>query len=96
MQGLIDEGARLIALVGLPPMGCLPFVITLTSGATFPRRACYESLPSLAIEYNQKLQYEMKAMQTDDGPMVVCFDIYQPLINIFVKWRITCLFQYFE
>ncbi|CAI9756450.1 unnamed protein product [Fraxinus pennsylvanica] len=82
IQGLINEGARLIALVGLPPMGCLPIVITLTSGVTFTRRACFESLNSLAFDYNQKLQNEIKAMQTDDGPMIVYFDIHQPLINI--------------
>ncbi|KAL2494942.1 GDSL esterase/lipase [Forsythia ovata] len=80
MQALIDQGARLIGLVGLPPMGCLPAVITLTS--PFSPRQCNESLSQIAIDFNQKLQSELKAMQTDQGPTIVYFDIYQPLIDI--------------
>ncbi|KAL2494969.1 GDSL esterase/lipase [Forsythia ovata] len=68
MQALIDQGARLIGFVGLPPMGCLPAVITLTS--PFSPRQCNESLSQIAIDFNQKLQSELKAMQTDQGPTI--------------------------
>ncbi|KAL2475279.1 GDSL esterase/lipase [Abeliophyllum distichum] len=85
IQALIDEGARLIGLVGLPPLGCLPVVITLSSGSPFSPRQCNESLSQIAIDFNKKLQKELRPMQTDQGPKIVYFDIYQPLIDILQK-----------
>ncbi|KAL2475285.1 GDSL esterase/lipase [Abeliophyllum distichum] len=78
VQGLLDQGGRTIAFVGLPPMGCLPVVITLNSGNAFHSRGCSESLSSVAVDYNQKLQIKLKAMESH-GIRIIYADIYKPL-----------------
>ncbi|KAL2475277.1 GDSL esterase/lipase [Abeliophyllum distichum] len=85
IQTLIDKGARLIGLVGLPPLGCSPAVISLNPGSAFGPRQCNESLSQIAIDFNQKLQSQLKAMQTDQGPTILYFDFYQSLTEMLQK-----------
>lgn len=85
LQGLWELGARRIAVAGLPLMGCLPFVITLNSHNAFLQRRCINSYSLVAKEYNQKLQYELAAMQKNfasDETRIIYMDIYQPLIDM--------------
>ncbi|CAI9783701.1 unnamed protein product [Fraxinus pennsylvanica] len=83
LQGLLEQGARTIALVGLPPMGCLPIVITLTPSNAFHSRGCIESLSSIAVDYNQQLRTKLKAMESYAyGTKIVYADIYKPLDEI--------------
>ncbi|XP_027112045.1 GDSL esterase/lipase At5g45960-like [Coffea arabica] len=77
LKGLIDEGARNIGLVGLPPMGCLPVVITLNSISAFHRN-CIEKYSSAARSYNEGLQ-EMVASVRRSDINVVYGDIYNPI-----------------
>ncbi|KAL2494795.1 GDSL esterase/lipase [Forsythia ovata] len=80
VQDLIDQGGRIIGLVGLPPLGCLPAVITLTLGGAFHNRECIESLSSVGFDYNQKLQNTLKTMESYAyGAKIVYADIYTPL-----------------
>lgn len=65
LQEVRDLGVRKIGVVGLPPMGCLPMVITLEPhklGFEIPERGCIDSLNSLSSDYNQKLQDELMAL----------------------------------
>ncbi|KAL2475289.1 GDSL esterase/lipase [Abeliophyllum distichum] len=80
LSDLIDQGGRIIGLVGLPPLGCLPVVITLTLGSAFHNRECIESLSSVGFDYNQKLQNTLKAMESYAyGAKIVYADIYTPV-----------------
>ncbi|XP_051125565.1 GDSL esterase/lipase At5g45960-like [Andrographis paniculata] len=79
LQGLLEMGARNIAFVGLPPMGCLPAVITLNSGNSLAHRSCVESLSALSRDYNRLLQAKLTAMQQSHGARVFYIDIYKPL-----------------
>ncbi|KAF5943858.1 hypothetical protein HYC85_017935 [Camellia sinensis] len=82
IQDLGDQGARKIAIVGLPPMGCLPAVITLYSNDLFHGRGCIESLSSIARDYNRMLQNELLKVMTVGGPLIAYGDIYTPLIDM--------------
>lgn len=80
-QGLLSQGARRIAVVGLPPMGCLPFII---SSNAFPiaGRQCVEKLSSVAREYNALLQSELAHLPSSEasqGAKIYYADIYGPL-----------------
>ncbi|KAG6416634.1 hypothetical protein SASPL_124067 [Salvia splendens] len=48
IQGLLGLGARKIAFVGLPPIGCVPAVITLNSDNALTHRGCIQRLSAVA------------------------------------------------
>lgn len=82
MKGLLDEGARRIGVVGLPPIGCLPIVITLYSNNAFYKRECIDRLSSIARDYNQKLQTQLSTMKlksANSGKRIGYMDVYGPL-----------------
>ncbi|KNA21447.1 hypothetical protein SOVF_043080, partial [Spinacia oleracea] len=77
LQAIIDRGARLIGVV--PPVGCLPIIITAHSLIHQPR-SCIESLSSIAIGYNQILQHELKNMQASQPYTTIAYgEIFAPL-----------------
>ncbi|KAL0407406.1 UNVERIFIED_CONTAM: GDSL esterase/lipase [Sesamum latifolium] len=82
IQGLREEGAKVIGLVGLPPIGCLPIVITVTSVKADGERRCNDALSSIALDYNQKLQKMLEAMQNSSSTIIYYADIYKPLNDI--------------
>ncbi|KAG8365521.1 hypothetical protein BUALT_Bualt18G0113600 [Buddleja alternifolia] len=84
IQGLREEGAGLIALVGLPPIGCLPIVITFTSGDALSWRPCSGSLSSVALDYNRKLEKILTAINNPSSPIIYA-DIYYPLTEVIRK-----------
>jgi hypothetical protein len=73
-------------VVGLPPMGCLPVVVTLYSNRSATlQRGCVEQYSSIARDYNLMLQNELKLMQpslANNGAKVYYIDIYGPLIDM--------------
>ncbi|KAL3617064.1 hypothetical protein CASFOL_039458 [Castilleja foliolosa] len=82
LQGLMDQGARLIGVAGLPPMGCLPLMITVYSGGPNLRRDCVSNFSSIARDYNKMLRNELNNMQLQlqtQGIRIVYLDIYTPL-----------------
>ncbi|KAL2321099.1 hypothetical protein Fmac_030068 [Flemingia macrophylla] len=83
IQNLWREGARKIAVVGLPPMGCLPIMITFNSHNVFLERGCVDKYSSVARDHNLMLQHELFLMQlnftTAAGAKIIYFDIYGPL-----------------
>ncbi|KMT04561.1 hypothetical protein BVRB_8g182190 isoform B [Beta vulgaris subsp. vulgaris] len=85
IKGLWDQGARKIAVAGVPPMGCLPIVITMTSNNSISQRGCIESLSSIARDYNKLLQLHLKSLQLtlqDQRTKIAYIDIYSPLDDI--------------
>ncbi|KAM7265342.1 hypothetical protein ACFE04_003025 [Oxalis oulophora] len=63
LQEIREEGARKVSVSGLPPMGCLPIVITLNSDDAFKNRGCIDSFSAVGREYNTMLQSELDSMQ---------------------------------
>ncbi|KAK6124371.1 hypothetical protein DH2020_041864 [Rehmannia glutinosa] len=82
--GLLKLGARKIAFVGLPPIGCVPAVITLNSDNALINRGCIERLSSVARDYNRLLQSKLTAMQTH-GANIIYVDIYTSVEEMIKK-----------
>ncbi|XP_017234179.1 GDSL esterase/lipase At5g45960 [Daucus carota subsp. sativus] len=83
LQDLVNLGARKIVMAGVPPIECLPVVITLNSlhSDAFHRRSCIDSLSSVAPDHNQFLEQVLKNMQGSDLQLLYV-DIHKPLRNI--------------
>ena len=83
IQSLYALGARRIGVTSLPPIGCLPAVITLF-GAHI--NECVTSLNSDAINFNEKLNTTSQNLKNMlPGLNLVVFDIYQPLYDLATK-----------
>ncbi|KAI3439989.1 Lipase_GDSL domain-containing protein [Psidium guajava] len=89
IKGLWEEGARRMAVVGLPPMGCLPIMITLNSNGAVLQRGCMDQFSSVARDYNALLQTELASMQSSlasQGSRIYYADIYQPLSDVIQRF----------
>ncbi|XP_075106358.1 GDSL esterase/lipase At5g45960 isoform X2 [Nicotiana tabacum] len=75
---LLAEGARLIGVVGVPPLGCLPVLITLNHHSPLQHRECIDSYSAVGKEYNWHLQNLLKIMRIH-GTQLVYGDIYNSL-----------------
>lgn len=84
IQGLVELGARKIVIVGLPPIGCVPAVITLNSDNALTHRGCIQWLCTVAQDYNRMLQTTLADMQQTShaGARLAYIDIYKPLDDI--------------
>lgn len=81
----MNEGARKIAIGGLPPIGCLPIVITLYSKSNPLQRGCIDSYSAIARTYNKLLVKELTNMATQvsgHGIKLAYADIYSPVNTI--------------
>lgn len=92
IKELMNEGARKIAMVGLPPIGCLPEVITLNKDAAINGRKCVEPMSSVATEYNRILENKLKAMQTSETKLYYA-DIYKPILDLIQFGKIKLGFE---
>ncbi|XP_004488333.1 GDSL esterase/lipase At5g22810-like [Cicer arietinum] len=83
IQKLYALGARKIAVSTLPPIGCLPFIITLFSPHS---NKCVEMLNNVAIDYNIKLNSTSeKLLKMLPNLNLVILDIYEPLYKLITK-----------
>ncbi|MED6145593.1 hypothetical protein PIB30_026587 [Stylosanthes scabra] len=89
IQDVVAEGARKIAVAGVPPMGCLPLVITLNSNySTDNGRECIDQYSSVARDYNNLLQQELHLLELNlnnnisSPPKIYYVDIYAPLAQM--------------
>ncbi|KAI9096364.1 hypothetical protein K1719_026083 [Acacia pycnantha] len=85
IQNLWVEGGRKFLVVGLPPIGCLPIMITLNSDHAFLERSCMDKYSSAARNYNLMLQHELRSMQlnmSNSGLKISYIDAYGPLDNM--------------
>ncbi|KAL0924350.1 hypothetical protein M5K25_005166 [Dendrobium thyrsiflorum] len=82
IQVLSNLGANRIVVSGLPPMGCLPIVITLKSRDGIHDRGCITSFNSIALDYNLKLQATLQEYSSSTELQIFYMDSYKPLIDI--------------
>ncbi|PKU61239.1 GDSL esterase/lipase [Dendrobium catenatum] len=82
IQALYNLGANRIVVSGLPPMGCLPIVITLKSRDGIHDRGCISSFNSIALDYNLKLQAILQEYSSSTELQIFYVDSYKPLIDI--------------
>ncbi|KAF3541885.1 hypothetical protein F2Q69_00023845 [Brassica cretica] len=90
IQDLWHEGARIITVAGLPPIGCLPIVITVFSGEPLTNRRCIDRFSTVAINYNFYLQKELDLMQKSLahlGSKIFYLDVYNPVYEIILDHR---------
>ncbi|KAI7740879.1 hypothetical protein M8C21_021979 [Ambrosia artemisiifolia] len=90
LQSLWNEGARKIGVVGLPPMGCLPIVITLFSDNALLNRGCIDFFSSVGRTYNSMLQTKLNLMQLNNaqqGSRITYLDAYSTLYDVIVSQK---------
>ncbi|KAL3820396.1 hypothetical protein ACJIZ3_006301 [Penstemon smallii] len=78
LQGIIELGGQKIGFVGVPPIGCVPAIITLHAKNALTYRGCVEFLSSIARDYNRMLQIELTNTKIHDVK-IVYLDIYKPI-----------------
>ncbi|XVF68439.1 hypothetical protein PTKIN_Ptkin11bG0003000 [Pterospermum kingtungense] len=79
VKGLYDLGVRTIAIAGLPPMGCLPLLVTERLKDPLDR-TYLEDENEAARSYNQKLVKLIPQLQASlPGSKIVYADVYTPL-----------------
>nr|XP_043630158.1 GDSL esterase/lipase At5g45960-like [Erigeron canadensis] len=81
IQELMDEGAKKIGLVGVPPIGCLPAMITLHSKHPILNRECIENLNAISKMFNQMLQDNLDGLRRPDIK-IMYLDIYTPILDM--------------
>lgn len=84
---MLAEGAQKIVIAGVPPIGCLPFMITLNSPNAFLQRDCLDNYSSVARDYNLLLQRELNGMQSqfrsfNPDAKIYYVDIYGPIADM--------------
>lgn len=76
-------GARKIGVTTLPPIGCLPTVLTLFGSG---KNECVERLNRDAISFNRRLNNTSEMLKNKLSNLtLVVFDIYQPLYQLITK-----------
>ncbi|KAK6156107.1 hypothetical protein DH2020_010355 [Rehmannia glutinosa] len=86
---LHSMGARKLAVMGLPPIGCLPAQVTL--GSVLPsfhmlKRVCVNQQNSDSQAYNAKLQALISRLQTTlQGVRIVYVDVYTPIMDMIMR-----------
>uniref|UniRef100_A0A1D1YI19 GDSL esterase/lipase At1g06990 n=1 Tax=Anthurium amnicola TaxID=1678845 RepID=A0A1D1YI19_9ARAE len=82
VQQLYSMGGRIFTVSGLPPIGCVPFAITASSGPG-NQRACVDQQNTDSMEYNSKLQNMLRGLKTSlSGSKMAYVDIYTPLMDM--------------
>lgn len=80
MKGLYGQGARMIGVIGVPPIGCVPSQRTLEGGL---ERRCSESENQAALLFNSKLSSKIDALNSQlPGCRLVFLDIYPTFLDI--------------
>ncbi|KAL3825478.1 hypothetical protein ACJIZ3_021507 [Penstemon smallii] len=78
LQELLELGAQKIGFVGVPPIGCMPILISLYSKNALMYRGCIEFLSSAARDYNRMLQIKLTTTKIH-GVKIVYLDIYKSI-----------------
>ncbi|RDY09698.1 GDSL esterase/lipase, partial [Mucuna pruriens] len=82
IQRLNGAGARRILVAGLPPIGCLPLQVTVSSSIP-SQRDCNVQQNMDSQAYNKKLQSHIHLLQsTLNAAKVAYFDIYTPILDM--------------
>ncbi|KAL9178160.1 hypothetical protein ABFS82_01G107100 [Erythranthe guttata] len=82
LKRLHGLGARKFVVVGIGPLGCIPFIRATN---LIPSGRCSDNINAFVMGYNQKLKRELDQMNTNMGPNAVfvyanSYDIFMQLI----------------
>ncbi|CAO2161587.1 unnamed protein product [Urochloa humidicola] len=88
-EKLIEEGAKTVLVVGIPPFGCAPSSLVLfanqTDGEHEPDTGCLKDLNLLSKEHNRQLRRALARLRRrHPGARLVYADFYAPIIDFAV------------
>lgn len=72
-----SQGARRLAVVGVPPLGCEPLIRTIRDDET----KCDDDLNKVAFTFNLKIKRELQALKRLFGIKVAYIDIYSIILE---------------
>lgn len=84
---LVKAGARKVAIIGMPPIGCVPSQRTMSGGM---ERRCSEGHNQIAVAYNAGMKRRMEEMQAkkkSTKTKLVFMDIYGFLMDMMMRPR---------
>ncbi|KAK1295699.1 GDSL esterase/lipase [Acorus calamus] len=80
IKDLHSLGARKIAVAGVPPMGCVPYIRTVYGGF---QRECVPLFNHLAETFNSKLSMELPKLNDSlPGSKIVYIDVYTIALDL--------------
>lgn len=79
----MDLGAGKIVMLGVPPVGCLPLIVTLNSNPidNFLKRQCIPRLSDAARGFNQIVEQKIKEMERVDSK-IYYVSVYEMSMDI--------------
>ncbi|KAL2344608.1 hypothetical protein Fmac_005893 [Flemingia macrophylla] len=85
VKELYNLGARRLAVLSAPPIGCVPSQRTLAGGLT---RKCSEKYNNAAKLFNSKLSKEIDSLRRNSSDSrIVYIDVYNPLLDIIENYQ---------
>ncbi|XP_014504189.1 GDSL esterase/lipase EXL3-like [Vigna radiata var. radiata] len=84
VKDLYNLGARRIAVLSAPPIGCVPSQRTLAGGL---ERGCSEKYNNAAKLFNSKLSKELDSLRSYPNGRIVYIDVYNPLFDIIQNYK---------
>uniref|UniRef100_A0ACD5VL07 Uncharacterized protein n=1 Tax=Avena sativa TaxID=4498 RepID=A0ACD5VL07_AVESA len=83
LDGLLATGARRVAIISMPPIGCVPSQRTLSGGLS---RGCSEGHNEIATMVNAGMHDSVEALKAKHpGTRVVLMDIYGYLLDMMMR-----------
>ncbi|KAM0826626.1 hypothetical protein ACQ4PT_068760 [Festuca glaucescens] len=83
LDGLLAAGARRVAIISMPPIGCVPSQRTLSGGL---HRSCSEGHNEIATMVNAGMTQSVAQLRTKyPGARLVLMDIYGFLLDMMVR-----------
>ncbi|KAJ3682596.1 hypothetical protein LUZ60_015169 [Juncus effusus] len=80
LTDLYNLGARTFAVIGIPPISCIPYQRTIAGG---PLRDCAEDRNEIAMEYNTKMIDEIERLKNElPGSKFMFKDVYPQLMEL--------------
>lgn len=85
MKQIYELGARRIAVLGAPPIGCVPSQRTLAGGIV---RGCADKYNVAARLFNSKLSKEIDSLsRTMPNSRLVYVNVYDSLLDIILNYQ---------
>lgn len=85
VEDLIGAGARRVAFIGIPPIGCVPSQRTMSGGID---RGCSQGHNEVAVAYNDGMVQQLAALRAKyPGRLLVFMDIYGFLYDMMMHPR---------
>ncbi|PON51383.1 Lipase [Parasponia andersonii] len=86
VQSLYTKGARKFGVAGLPPLGCIPLLVTVDSmlpSSHMLQRVCVDRLNQYAQDFNSKLQAHLTSLQQSlPESKIAYFGIYDSIMDM--------------